>query len=156
MKTYLLLALIALAFVLAPALGSRSALANEDSDDFQGKSPQYQKAVKAIEVKDYRQAIALLKETVAKDGKDADAFNLLGLSYRKLQDFSAAFVHYRKALRLNPDHRGAHEYIGEAYLQKGNLAKAREHLEKLDDLCFFACDEYTDLKNAIKAYEARG
>jgi len=26
-----------------------------------------------------------------------------------------AFEHYERALKLNPRHRGAHEYVGEAY-----------------------------------------
>jgi tetratricopeptide (TPR) repeat protein len=41
---------------------------------------------------------------------------LLGCAYRNAGRFDEAFRHYRAALRLNPRHRGAHEYIGEAYL----------------------------------------
>jgi len=40
-------------------------------------------------------------------------------------DLEQAFRHYHEAVRLNPEHRGAHEYIGEAYLAAGNLAKPR-------------------------------
>jgi lipoprotein NlpI len=65
------------------------------------------------------------------------------------------FKHYSEALRINPKHRGAHEYIGEAYLMVGNLGKAKEHLGQLDKLCFFPCGEYTDLKKAVAAYEAK-
>jgi tetratricopeptide (TPR) repeat protein len=64
-----------------------------------------------------------------------------------------AFKHYGEALRLDPRHRGAHEYIGEAYLMKGDLAKAKEHLAQLDRICFFGCGELNDLKKAIAAYE---
>ena len=46
-----------------------------------------------------------------------------------------------------------HEYIGEAYLMLGNLAKAKEHLAALDRLCFFPCSQYRDLKKAVEAYE---
>jgi len=62
---------------------------------------------------------------------------------------SLVFKHYNEALRIDPDHRGAHEYLGEAYLMVGNVAKAKEHLSVLDKLCFFPCDEFTDLKKAI-------
>ncbi len=62
-----------------------------------------------------------------------------------------ALAAYNKALALDPKHRGAHEYIGEAYLQLGRLDKAKVHLDALDKLCFLPCEEYTDLK---KAYEA--
>jgi tetratricopeptide (TPR) repeat protein len=65
------------------------------------------------------------------------------------------FKHYEEALRIDPKHRGAHEYIGEAYLMTGNLPKAREHLAALDKLCFFGCAELDQLKKAIAAYEGR-
>lgn len=35
----------------------------------------------------------------------------------------------------------------------GNLVKAKEHLAALNKLCFFGCEEYTDLKEAISKYE---
>lgn len=62
--------------------------------------------------------------------------------------------HYGEALRIDPKHRGAHEYIGEAYLKLNNLPKAKEHLAILDRLCTFGCEEYTDLKKAVASYEA--
>ena len=34
----------------------------------------------------------------------------------------------------------------------GNVGKAKEHLGVLDKLCFFPCQEYTDLKKAIAAH----
>lgn len=36
-----------------------------------------------------------------------------------------------------------------------NLGKAKEHLARLDRLCFFSCPEYRQLKAAIAAYEQR-
>ena len=63
---------------------------------------------------------------------------------------------YQKALAIDPKHRGAHEYIGEAYLTLDNLPKAKEHLARLDKLCFFPCSQYKDLKKAVEAYESSG
>jgi hypothetical protein len=37
----------------------------------------------------------------------------------------------------------------------GNLAKAKEQLKNLDELCFFACREYSMLKQSIADYEAK-
>jgi DNA-binding SARP family transcriptional activator len=68
---------------------------------------------------------------------------------------SLVFKHYNQALALDPKHRGAHEYIGEAYLMVNNPAKAKEHLAQLDKLCLFSCSEFTDLKKAIAAYETK-
>ena len=36
-----------------------------------------------------------------------------------------------------------------------DLARAQHHLDRLDDICFFACEEFTDLKKAIQAYKAK-
>ena len=58
-----------------------------------------------------------------------------------------------EALAIDPKHRGAHEYLGEAYLVSGNLAKAKEHLGQLAKLCG-ACEEHGKLKQAIASFEA--
>jgi len=76
---------------------------------------------------------------------------LLGFAYRNPE---RAFDHYCEALRLNPEHRGAHEYIGEAYLAAENPAKAEEHLRLLDRLCQSPCGEQADLRKAIEDYKA--
>jgi len=60
------------------------------------------------------------------------------------------------ALELNPNHRGAHEYVGETYLLVNDPAKAEEHLAALAKLCFVPCAEYNDLKRAIAAYKENG
>ena len=61
-----------------------------------------------------------------------------------------------KALAIDPKHKGAHEYIGEAYLMLDNLPKAKEHLATLSSLCLITCGEYRDLKRAVDAYEKSG
>ena len=117
--------------------------------------PQYTEAVAAIKAQQYAKAIPLLTAYVARVSNDADAENYLGFASRKTGDMDAAFAHYNRALALNPKHRGVHEYIGEAYLMTGNLAKAEEHLKTLDRLCFFSCEEYRDLKTAIASYKSK-
>ena len=87
--------------------------------------------------------------------RNADAYNLLGFSHRKLGDFRKAMAFYAEALRIDPSHKGAHEYIGEAYLETGNLSKAKEHLAKLDKICFLPYGEFNDLKKAVTTYEAK-
>jgi Tfp pilus assembly protein PilF len=109
-----------------------------------------------IEASDWPGAVAILKLAVARDPGNADYHNLLAYSIRKgpNPDMDLVFKHYNEALRIDPKHRGAHEYIGEAYLMVGNLAKAKEHLAALDKLCFFSCEEFRDLKRAVERYEA--
>ena len=64
-----------------------------------------------------------------------------------------AFVYYEKALSLDPPHKEAHEYIGDLYLKLKQPEKAKEHLAKLDSICFFGCEEFDELKEAIQGYE---
>jgi Flp pilus assembly protein TadD len=109
----------------------------------------------AIRAQNWQGAIDSFTKVAARDARDADAQNWLGYAYRKLGNLDMAFKHYSEALRLEPRHRGAHEYIGEAYLMKGDLPKAKEHLVALDRICFFGCEEYADLKRAIAEFEKR-
>jgi Flp pilus assembly protein TadD len=116
-------------------------------------NPDVEAGKAAIRAQDWKGAIDAFSKVAARDARDADAQNWLGFAYRKLGNLDVAFKHYHEALRLEPRHRGAHEYIGEAYLMKGDLAKAKEHLAALDRICFFGCEEYTDLKKSIAEYE---
>jgi tetratricopeptide (TPR) repeat protein len=124
--------------------------------DVRPENPDYTAAVKAIKAGDYPTAIKLLQGVVARDDKNADAYNWLAYATRKNGDASAAIPLYEKALAINPKHRGAHEYIGEAYLVLGDLPKAKAHLARLDSLCFLPCSEYRELKEAVEAYEKSG
>jgi hypothetical protein len=36
----------------------------------------------------------------------------------------------------------------------GDVAKAKERLQQLDKACIFGCEEYDELKAAIKAHES--
>jgi len=112
-------------------------------------------ARQAIDAKDWPRAIGLLEELRTREPKNADVYNLLGFSERQQGHLDAAFAHYEKALELDPKHRGAHEYVGEAWLLAGNLAKAEEHLAALDKLCPFSCEEYRDLKKGIAEYKKK-
>ena len=141
----------ALAFVLTVGLASAAMAAGSTSSSKPSKLAVAEKAVKAG---NYNRAIELLQKVVAAKPGNADAWNYLGFSHRKLKKFGQAMTAYQKALAIDPEHRGANEYLGELYLQTGDLAKAKERLRKLDDVCTFGCDEFDDLKQAIKAYEA--
>jgi Tfp pilus assembly protein PilF len=111
----------------------------------------------ASQKQDWKAAAAALEEGLQKDQNNADYHNLLAYSIRKgpNPDMSLVFKHYNEALRIDPKHKGAHEYLGEAYLMVGNLPKAKEHLAQLDKLCFFSCSEFRDLKKAIADYESK-
>jgi Flp pilus assembly protein TadD len=117
--------------------------------------PDYAAGKQAIEAKNWSAAIKSLSSAALRDSRNADIQNYLGYAYRHTDQFDLAFKHYARALQLNPRHRGAHEYMGEAYLMVNNLAKAEEHLAALQNICLLPCEEYEDLKKTIAEYRKR-
>ena len=120
------------------------------------EDPDYTKAVSEIKAERFAAAITLLEGVIARDAKNADAYNWLGYATRRNGEPAKAVPIYEKALAIDPKHRGAHEYLGEAYLLLDNLPKAKVHLSRLDSLCFLPCSQYRDLKKAVEAYEKSG
>lgn len=154
MKTFNHSFLILFVLGFALALPDAARASGYGSETYRAPAdPDVVNAQKAIKDKNWDTAMELLKKAEARDPKNADIFNLMGFTERNRGNLDAAFKYYEQALTLNPKHRGAHEYIGEAYLMTGNLAKAEEHLAKLDKLCFFPCQEYSDLKAAVAKYK---
>lgn len=155
MRTPLIL-LAALA-IAAPA-GGAFAMGNDSqpssSSSKPAGDPDYASAKAMIEAKNYGGAIPLLQRVVAKNPKNADAYNLLGFATRKSGNPQASLQYYTTALQIDPKHLGANEYIGEAYLMLGQLQQAEQHLARLDQLCVFGCAEYRELKAAIANYKA--
>jgi tetratricopeptide (TPR) repeat protein len=144
--------------ILAGLLASGGALGTGDPVAAEPQDPVLEKAAAATKRADWAAAQSLLKDAVAASPQNAGYHNLYAYSIRKgaNPDMNMVFKHYNEALRIDPKHKGAHEYIGEAYLMVGNVAKAKEHLAQLDKLCFFSCAEYTDLKKAIAEFETTG
>lgn len=126
------------------------------SDDTPDAPPTaYDLGVKEVKAGNFDAALPLLEKAVAENAENANAWNYIGYSNRKLKRFDQAMTAYQKALAIEPEHRGANEYIGELYLQKGDLAKAKARLKVLDSACFFGCEEFDELKAAIAKYEAK-
>lgn len=129
---------------------------NNSSDDSKssGNADDFDRGQKAFENGDWKDAVKNLKNAVAKDSKNAEAYNLMGYSYRRLGEADSAFDAYAKALNIDPKHRGAHEYLGQTYLLIGDAAKAHSQLVILTELCGKQCKETVKLRKAIKRHEA--
>ena len=82
-----------------------------------------------------------------------EAWNMLGFCARKTGDLKRAFDAYQKCLAINPEYEEAHEYLGEAHLMAGNIAKAKEQLAWLKTR---SSDEAAELEEAIAKAEAGG
>jgi len=151
-------AMKSLLFILA-LLASSAALAADSGSSMSSapKDPAMDRYHAAAQQNDWKSAASVMQAAVSSNPNNADYHSLYAYSLRKggTPDMDLVFKHYNEALRLDPKHRGAHEYLGEAYLQVGNVAKAKEHLAQLDKICFFGCSELNDLKRAISDYEAK-
>jgi tetratricopeptide (TPR) repeat protein len=145
--------MLGLAVLLIAPLPALAAGGEEPSTT--AKDPVIEQALAANAAKDYVRSAAILKDAVTRNPNNADYHNLYAYALRKgpNPEWSLVFKHYEEALRIDPDHRKAHEYLGEAYLMTGDLAKAKEQLAALDRLCTFGCDEYSDLKKSVAAFE---
>ena len=158
MRTSLILAVASLAFGVSSAAfaagGGGGSSEPVQSTTAKPADPSFAQAKALIEAKRYKEAMPLLQQAVAKDAKNADAYNLMGYATRKSGDANGSLQYYNQALAIDAKHLGANEYIGEAYLQLDRPAEAQQHLAKLDTLCTFGCTEHRMLKAAIADYKA--
>jgi Flp pilus assembly protein TadD len=141
-------------FLLLFLAGIGVACAAPGDDEESGSDPDYTHGVAAVESKDWKTAIRLLSSAALRDTRNAEIQNYLGYAYRNAGELPLAFKHYSRALQLNPRHRGAHEYLGEAYLMIGNLGKAEEHLGILKKICLIPCAEVGELEHKIGEFRS--
>ena len=119
----------------------------------------YELAEKHIYNKKYDKSLKLLKKLTKREDlgtRRADIYNLLGFSYRKLEnpELDKSFAAYMMALEIDPEHAGAHEYLGELYLMRDQKNQAMRMLSKLENLVGKNAEEYKDLLQAIENYKS--
>ena len=112
--------------------------------------PTYAQAQAAVDAGQFSTAIKTLRVLVKTDPQNADAWNLLGFSSRKLKKYDDAGKYYQTALKLDPRHRGALEYQGELFVETGAFDKAKANLKTLKALCG-NCEQYVDLQKVLAA-----
>ena len=140
-----ILALVSVSPNLMANIVATTPAANKENADFVAGS-------KAIGRRDWKAAVESFTKAAQTMPGNADVQNNLGYAYRHLGDLDKSFTHYKEALRIDPKHRGAHEYIGQAYLKAKQPEKAAEHLAALESICGKGCEEYQDLARAIEKY----
>ena len=74
-----------------------------------------------------------------KNQDEPRVLNHIGYATRKLGDVDKGIQYYKKALKLDPDYVAAREYLGEGYLQLGQVDKAREQLSEIAVRCGTGC-----------------
>jgi Flp pilus assembly protein TadD len=142
---------IGVALLAMPAAGDPY----EADPDLASRDADYAAGKKAADKKEWAEAVRFFLLAERRNPDHADLQNVLGYSYRNLRQLDLAFKHYKRAIEIDPRHRGAHEYIGETYLLAGDLAGAQKHLAALKEICLLPCDELNDLQKAIDAFSKR-
>ena len=129
----------------APAM----AVGTSDGSSETAAAP-YDEAKALVDEGSYAAAQPKLVGLVQNDPKNADAWNLLGFTYRKLGQLEDSDAAYLKVLAINPNHLGALEYQGELFITQGKIEAAKANLVRLQGLCG-DCEEAEDLEKALKA-----
>jgi Flp pilus assembly protein TadD len=144
-----------MAFALCISTQTTVAEPYEDTPDAAARDPDYAAGKAAMEKKNWTEAAKRFHQAALRAPDSADLHNYLGFSYRNLKQMDLAFKHYKRSIEINPRHRGAHEYIGEAYLLVNDLPGAEKHLAMLRSICLLQCEELADLEKAVVAYRSK-
>jgi tetratricopeptide (TPR) repeat protein len=97
--------------------------------------------------KRYEKAQKLLLKSNSEKPNQADTLNYLGFTTRKLGDYENGEKYYLMGLKINPNHTGINEYLGELYIATNRMDLARERLKVLENC---NCEEYAELKDIIE------
>ena len=152
-KKYLIFVLISLIF--------NTSVFSASNDDTSSKVNNYLKASNLIKAakkyekkgktekaqKRYAKAQILLLKSNKEKPLQADTLNYLGFTTRKLGDYEKGEEYYLLGLKIEPNHKGINEYLGELYVVTERTDLAKERLEVLKSC---NCEEYDELKEIIE------
>jgi len=105
------------------------------------------------QAKDGKYAEALATLRAAANPADPRIETMMGFSLRKLGRLDEAMQFYRRVLAAYPERTTTRQYLGEAFLQMGEPAKAKEQLAEIANRCGRTCEDYQLLAEAIAKFE---
>ena len=102
--------------------------------------------------KRYAKAQKLLLKSNSEKPNKPDTLNYLGFTTRKLGDYENGEKYYLQGLKIEPNHIGINEYLGELYVatNRHNLA-----VERLEILKGCGCEEFDQLKAVIAGEKSK-
>ena len=95
----------------------------------------------------YDEALAVLN--LLKNPNTPIALNYRGYATRKLGRIDEGIGYYLQSIALDPHYAQVREYLGEAYLIKGDAVAANNQLQAIKQICGTVCEEYEHLAVAI-------
>lgn len=148
--TYIFSSFLAALMALSTFLAVPAMAAGTSDGSSATAAASYAEAKAMVDEGNFVAALPNLIALTKADAKNADAWNLLGFTYRKLGQLEDSDAAYLTVLSINPDHLGALEYQGELFITTGKLDEAKANLAKLQALCG-TCEQAQDLEAALKA-----
>ena len=156
MKNKIILTILFTFFISQISLAAGSV-----DDSKENKDINYTKAIKLIKKakklekknkndsakENYEKALEHLAISFNKNQNNADTLNYLGFATRKIGDYKNAEFYYKKGLKIEPNHVGINEYLGELYVVTKRIELAKGRLEVLKNC---NCEEYNELKEIIE------
>ena len=95
----------------------------------------------------YDEALDILN--TLKNPNTPEALNYRGYATRKLGRIDEGIGYYRKSIALDPRYARVREYLGEAYVIKGEIGQAKAQLRAIKAICGTGCEQYQHLALAI-------
>jgi predicted Zn-dependent protease len=167
-------AIVATAFSLAMTIGPMLALADggggggsgganagcqrgEVWDQRSGRCVKQGSALPDKVLRDYAYALAKADRydealdtlNLLRDPNNAEALNYRGFATRKLGRVDEGIGYYLKSVAKDPHYAQVREYLGEAYVIKGDMTAANAQLDAIRGICGADCEQYKHLAEAI-------
>ena len=140
----LMIAGVAAAMVASPVVGQRP------DDQILPRSIELLRQGEAhLAAGKFAEADEALETSLAVDPRNRTAYVTLARVAQKEKLFGQAIRYSKKALVLEPNDRDALAIQGEAMVELGAVARARETLTKLQQLCRGPCPQVAELSAAI-------
>ena len=114
-----------------------------------GSTDYYKKAISLVKraKKLEKKALQYLVKSNKEKPNQPDTLNYLGFATRKLGDYKKGEEYYLSGLKIDPNHKGINEYLGELYVVTNRIDLAKERLNVLKNC---NCEEYIELKEIIE------
>jgi tetratricopeptide (TPR) repeat protein len=143
---------LALTLLVAPI-----AQAEPRPDAYESAPDHYASVREALQARHWATALGALQQLAREMPAvtdEAEYHNLTGFALRQhdASKLTIAIGHYQEALRIDPAHVQAREYLGQTHLLQGRTDLAVEQLQRIEQYCQGrSCSAWLNLHHAIEA-----
>lgn len=135
---------------IAVALAATSAVGQRPDDQISPRSVELLKQGNAhLAAGKFIEADEAFETALAVDPRNRAAYNALARVAQRERLFGQTIRYTKKALLLEPNDRDAIAIQGEAMVELGAIARAKENLAKLQKLCPSGCAQLAELSATI-------